>query len=219
MGRFFKNNILIFAFYFVALCYAAALLINNEKVIIHIYLNQFVGNPALDLFFYYITYLGDGLVAPFLLLMILIYNVRLGLYATFSFLSATLSAQVLKRCFFDDLNRPSYIFNYIYHYPIKYVEGVERYIHNSFPSGHATQAFSILMCLGFMTKRPLLKLAFFFLALFTSMSRVYLSQHWLSDITAGSMIGMFYAILFYYVFIEKNKFERLNKPLSAFRKR
>ncbi|MES2678711.1 MAG: phosphatase PAP2 family protein [Bacteroidota bacterium] len=218
MTGFLKNNFLVFALYALALVYASLLLLNHEKIFLHIYLNQFVGSQVLNVFFYYVTYLGDGMVAPFLLLIILIYNVRLGIYSTISFLSATLSAQVLKRCFFDDLNRPSYIFNYMFPYPIKYVDGVERYIHNSFPSGHATQAFSILMCLAFITKNQSLKLIFFFLALLTSMSRVYLSQHWLSDITAGSIIGFFFSILFYYVIIEKNKFGRLNKPLRAFKR-
>ncbi|HOZ87844.1 MAG TPA: phosphatase PAP2 family protein, partial [Bacteroidia bacterium] len=172
MKGFLKNNLSIFSLYFLALVYAALMLLNNDKIFIHIYLNQFVGNPFFDTFFYYMTYLGDGMVAPFLLLIILIYNIRLGVYATISFLTATLSAQVLKRFFFDDFNRPSYIFNYMFPYPIKYIDGVERYIHNSFPSGHATQAFSILMCLAFVTKNQSLKLLFFFLALFTSMSRV-----------------------------------------------
>jgi membrane-associated phospholipid phosphatase len=142
----------------------------------------------------------------------------MGLYSTFSFLSATLFSQLLKRCFFDDVNRPFFVFSYYNKNPITYVDGVEQYIHNSFPSGHSTQAFSIFMSLAFLTKNPLLKVLFFCIALLTALSRVYLSQHWLTDITAGSMIGMFFSAALYYIFISKNKFEKLNKPLSAFRK-
>ncbi len=200
------------------LAYAFALIWSNEKNTLHIYLNQFVGNKYLDFLFYYITYLGDGLTAPFILLLLLVYNVRLGICTTVSFLSATLCTQILKHFFFDDVNRPTFIFNYFYHYPIKIVDGVDTYINNSFPSGHATQAFSILMCFAFANKSQNVKLLLFFIALLTSFSRVYLSQHWLNDITAGSMIGMFFSILYYAIFIGQNKLQNLNKPLSALKK-
>jgi len=213
--QFLKNNFAVFLLYSVLLIIALSVLLNFEKITVHIYLNQFVGNKFLDTFFYYITYLGDGLAAPFLLLLILIYNLRLGIFSTISFLSATITSQILKHCFFDDVNRPSYIFQWIYRHPIRYVEGVYEYLHNSFPSGHATQAFSIFMCLVFFTKNKYLKLLFFFIALLTSISRVYLSQHWLGDVTAGSIIGMFFSVLFYYVIVEKNKLGNLNKPLST----
>lgn len=218
MRSFFKNNALVLFAYVVVFIYAVALLALNDKISLHIYINQLVGNPFFNVFFYYITYFGDGLFAPLLLLVILIYNLRLGIYSTLSFLAATLTAQVLKRGFFDDENRPKYIFQWIYQYPIKYIEGVDTHIHNSFPSGHATQAFSILMCLVFATRNPYLKFLFFSLALLTSFSRVYLSQHWLIDITVGSLIGVFFSILFYYFIMVKNKFEQLNKPLSVFKR-
>lgn len=218
MRSILKNNALVLIAYVIVFVYAVSLLLLNDKFFLHIYMNQLVGNPFFNVFFYYITYLGDGLFAPLLLLVILVYNIRLGIYSTLSFLAATLTAQVLKRGFFDDENRPSYIFQWIYQYPIKYVEGVDTHIHNSFPSGHATQAFSILMCLVFATRNPYLKFLFFSLALLTSFSRVYLSQHWLIDITVGSLIGVIFSILFYYFIMVKNKFEQLNKPLSVFKR-
>lgn len=214
MKSFFKHNSLILSLYGIGLIYALFMMMSFEKVIVHIYFNRLVGNELVNHFFYYITYFGDGLVAPFLLLVILIYNARLGIYSTATFLSASLFSQLLKRCFFDDVNRPLFVFQWEYHYPsINYVPDVDRYIHNSFPSGHATQAFAIFMCLAFMTKKQYLKILFLVIALLTSFSRVYLSQHWLNDITAGSIIGVIFSILFYYLLIGRNKLQQLDKPL------
>lgn len=213
MKSFLKHNSLILCLYVLALLYALSLMLNYEKVIVHIYLNHLVGNAAVDRFFYFITWLGDGTLAPFLLLVVLIYNTRLGIYTTTSFLSASLFSQVLKRVFFDDVNRPFFVFQWPYPYPLTYVEGVDKYLHNSFPSGHATQAFAILMCLAFTTKNQGMKFLFFIPAVLTAFSRVYLSQHWLIDITVGSIIGVIFSILFYYIFIGRNKLQQLNRPL------
>ena len=218
MKIFLKNNFIVLSLYLIALATALFFICTYEKTAIHIYLNQFVGNNLLNQFFYYITYLGDGIVAPFILLLILIYNIRLGICATVSFLTATLIAQLLKNFFFDDVNRPWFVFQWENHFPIKYVDGVEKYIHHSFPSGHATQAFGIFMCLVFFTKNQLLKFIFFAIAMATSFSRVYLSQHWLEDITVGSIIGAAFSLAYYFIFIKDNKLQKLNKPLFNFKK-
>lgn len=215
MKAFFKNNSFILLLFVLAIGISISYLLNYDKVTIHYYLNSYVGNVFLNYFFYYITYLGDGGVAAFILLAILIYNIRLGLYSTASFLTATLFSITLKHQFYDDVNRPSFVFKYFIRKQLSIVDGTELYIHNSFPSGHATQAFSIFMCLAFVVKNPLYKLLFFFLALFTAISRVYLSQHWLVDITAGSIIGMSFSLFYYFIFIGRNKLQKLNKPLFA----
>lgn len=213
MKSFLKHNSLVLCLYLLALLYACSLMLGYEKPIVHIYINQLVGNVYVNAFFYYITYLGDGNVAPFLLLVILLYNVRAGIYATLSFLSSVVVTQVLKRLFFDDVNRPFFVFQWQFHHPLTYVDGVDKYILNSFPSGHATQAFAILMCLAFMTKNQGLKLLIFLVAGLTAFSRVYLSQHWLNDITAGSLIGMAFSIFYYYLLISRNTLQQLNRPL------
>jgi membrane-associated phospholipid phosphatase len=217
LKEFLKNNFFIFLIYALVIGTSIAYLLNYEKVAIHSYLNQFVGNKFLNAFFYYITYLGDGTVAAFILLIILIYNIRLGFFATASFLTATLFSIMLKHQFYDEVNRPSFVFRYYLHKTLRTVDGVDLYIHNSFPSGHATQAFSIFMCLAFAAKSQTYKFLFFTFALLTAFSRVYLSQHWLVDITVGSIIGYLFSILYYFVFIHKNNLTKLNTPLLHFK--
>ena len=213
MKTFLKNNSLVLVSYLIIIGVSIQFLLKFEKTTIHYYLNQFVGNEFLNLFFYYITYLGDGTVAVFILLLIMLVNIRLGIYATTAFLTSTLFSIALKHLFFDDVNRPSFIFKHFDGRSLTFVKGVETYIHNSFPSGHATQAFSIFMCLIFAIKNQYYKYLFFVLAVLTAFSRVYLSQHWLVDITVGSIIGAFFSCVYYFVFITNSKFEKLNRPL------
>ena len=213
MTSFFKNNLLIFLVYFALIGTSIFFLLNFDKTTIHIYINQFVGNVVIDTFFCYITYLGDGTVAPFLILIILFYNIRLGIYATCSVLGAIIVSSILKHYFYTDVFRPAFVFEWFNHTPIKYVANLKMYNGNSFPSGHSTQVFAIFMCLVFYTKNNLLKFLFFTIALLTAFSRTYLSQHWLVDITAGSIIGTAFSFVFYYYFIFKNKLSNLNKPL------
>lgn len=219
MKIFLKNNIYFLLSYFVLLLTAFFIVMTYDKLSVHLYLNQFVGNKLLNLFFYYITFLGDGLVAIVLLLLLLFSNVRLGIYATFSFLSASIVTQILKRYFFDDVNRPKYVFEAINQTQLQFVKGVDNHIHNSFPSGHATQAFAIFMCLVFFTSNNYLKWLFFSIAVLSAYSRVYLSQHWLNDVLAGSLIGVFFSVLFYLLIWPKNRLPALNSSLFTIKRK
>ena len=213
MKQFLKNNALILSIYFAVIFTAIYFLLNFDKTTIHIYLNQMVGNKWLDTFFFYITYFGDGRVAPFLIILIFLYNVRLGICATFSVIIATSFSSILKHYFFDEVFRPGFVFEWFNHTPIKYVKNQFLHIGNSFPSGHSTQVFAIFMCLVFYAKNNFLKFIFLSIALLTAFSRTYLSQHWLVDITVGSIIGCTVSFLFYYLLILRNKFIKLNKSL------
>jgi membrane-associated phospholipid phosphatase len=218
--EFIKNNAVIWIPYLVLVTVASYYMYQFEKQAIHIFFNRFVGNATINSFFYYITYLGDGRLAALLLLCIILYNVRTGIYATFSFLSSVIVSNSLKYFFYDDVNRPYFYFQYLDNsYDLNIVEGVDMHIHNSFPSGHATQAFAILMCLAFVLPAKRWKFLIFAIAVITSLSRVYLSQHWLADVTAGSMIGMAASISFYALFIYHDRFQRLNAPLMKLSKK
>jgi undecaprenyl-diphosphatase len=61
--------------------------------------------------------------------------------------------------------------------------------HLSFPSGHATGAFSLSAVLASHIKSDVLKGAVFIPAFLTMYSRMYQNHHWLSDVFAGAFIG------------------------------
>ena len=84
----------------------------------------------------------------------------------------------------------------------------------SFPSGHATTAFTLFTCLALIVPNKLLKILFFAIAALAAYSRIYISQHWLVDIFAGSIIGVTIATGFYFIFIKSSSFsDKLNRPL------
>jgi membrane-associated phospholipid phosphatase len=60
---------------------------------------------------------------------------------------------------------------------------------NSFPSGHATLAFSLSSVLAAHTSSFWLKSLFYAIAGVTAISRVYYSDHWFSDVFMGGTIG------------------------------
>ena len=213
MKALVKNNLLVLAIYSTVLAVSLIFLLNIGKVQIHVYLNQLVGNQILDNLFYYLTYLGDGTVAIVLLSCIIFYNVRLGICCTISFLAAALAANAIKYGLYDEVMRPWHVFQWYVKTPLVVVNSDDLHIHNSFPSGHATQAFAIFMCLSLFAKNNLNKLLFLAIAILTAFSRTYLSQHWLVDITVGSVLGTITAFLLFYFIVHKKKYEKLNKPL------
>ncbi|WP_119343604.1 phosphatase PAP2 family protein [Facilibium subflavum] len=62
---------------------------------------------------------------------------------------------------------------------------------NSFPSGHAVLNFAGLLALGYFLNRKKCTYIFIALALIITLSRVMMDAHFLSDIFAGSYIGIF----------------------------
>ena len=74
---------------------------------------------------------------------------------------------------------------------IHWVEGYKNNFHRSWPSGHATGAFSVFFVLTYSLKDTFRWWAvlFFFCALVTGFSRIQLSQHFFEDVLAGSIIG------------------------------
>lgn len=75
------------------------------------------------------------------------------------------------------------------------------YMVNSFPSGHVTTVFSVAMALGLLLPRFLNY--FFAVAVAIALSRVVLSVHYLSDVTAGALLGCLTSYLLYFRFYKK----------------
>ena len=173
-------------------------------------------NTYLDVFFKYITYLGDGWVAFSVAVILLVFSSKLkyGFYALVSFVFTAGITQLCKRVFFSDCMRPSHEYFTEFNRGVWHrVEGVELLNSNSFPSGHATSAFSVFCLLTLFSKNKFSGGLFFVLALLTSFSRVYLSQHFLEDIYFGSLIGCLGTLLIYVLLDPIKWSEKLNKPL------
>jgi len=60
----------------------------------------------------------------------------------------------------------------------------------SFPSGHATSAFSVATVIAEHSKEFLVDVAAYGMAALVAMSRVQKNKHWVSDVFIGSVLGI-----------------------------
>lgn len=217
MKTFIKNNWPYFFLYIVVITISAYYLLQFDKVYIHLKINKLVGNPAIDAFFKYFTHVGDGVFAIVLCIIILIFNIRKGIFVLATYILSGITTSVLKNYCYDS-NRPHFVFGYFLpNTKVNYVEGVDMMGLNSFPSGHATSAFAVFTCMALASNNKYLKIILFLLAFLSAFSRTYLSQHWLVDITIGSLIGTLFSLALYFGFYQSNKLQNLNKPLFNFK--
>jgi len=91
--------------------------------------------------------------------------------------------------------RPKKFFEGIH--DLYFVPGTNNYLYNSFPSGHATCAFSLYFSLALIIDDKRYKFILFAIAFLVGYSRIYLSQHFLQDVYAGSLIGVVVSILLF----------------------
>lgn len=152
--------------------------------------------PIADVFFLYVTYLGDGAFFVIICIILLIYNRRMGILAFASFALSSLVSLFLKTVVFDGSPRPLRFFEHSlseYHL----IEGLDIHSYNSFPSGHTTSAFALFGLLAFLDRRKDRGWVYFLIAALTGYSRVYLFQHFVEDVFVGSLIGTGASMLVY----------------------
>lgn len=165
-------------------------------------LNQQHSYPG-DLFFKYVTYVGDGLFMIVLAVVLIgLGRRKLGILMILSFLLAGLVAQTVKRI--NPQPRPGlYFSNQPQLMPgcgVHCVDGNLLKGNNSFPSGHTTTAFAMFSLLAFASRNKLYQLLFFVTAVIVGYSRVYLGQHFFLDVLAGAVIGYLTSFLLLYIF-------------------
>jgi membrane-associated phospholipid phosphatase len=153
---------------------------------LHMAINRWV-NPTLNGIFAYGTHLADGLVPTAIALVFLFLRWRWFLMMAVSVTGSSIFIQLLKHLVFAWVDRPFLLVGQLPGF--NQVPGVELYLHNSFPSGHSTCAFSMCMALAVIIGRPKGAAAWALLAGLLAFSRVYLSQHFVEDAVTGAALG------------------------------
>lgn len=157
--------------------------------------------PITNFFFRGVNFLGEGYfyaLATIIFLQMRNYSKALCIFAM-GFIVMVLS-QLMKNFFGQP--RPSIYFSEILKLPdaLQPVPGValvSSYT-SSFPSGHSTAAFALYGLLAFFIAKPTMaKPLLLLLAIMAASARIYLGQHFLSDVMAGAVLGTLLATLVY----------------------
>jgi membrane-associated phospholipid phosphatase len=187
----YKENLTFFLAYFLLIAIALFILFAHSKESGFILLN-FYHTPFLDFAFQGITLLGDGIFSVVFCLVLLVVKKRYLSFMVFiSFASSGIVAQVLKH--FISEARPA-IFLEKTNYPY-FIENVTLHNFHSFPSGHTTSIFALVSILAFATKEKKYAIPLVLLGALVGYSRMYLGQHFMVDVTVGSLIGILFSII------------------------
>lgn len=198
------------------------LMIVYPKPELHLLLNSY-HTDILDVFFKYYTLLAEFPLYLLALLPLLWKIYKITLFFAMCELTGGTFLQLLKHtiCF----PRPVKVFEDYPDLVLPLVQGVDMHHSNSFPSGHASTFFMFCTCcvivLAYYYSRKdrpaifrsqvlfdIAMVVLLILAVLGAYSRVYLSQHFLSDVCVGSIIGLVTPFLMF--FLCRNKVLKLN---------
>lgn len=197
MKKILAENRFFLVPYLVFLIVCFILLISYSKADLHLMLNQ-ANSPFFDIFFRYATSLGNGVVVAIAFFLLLLVRYR---YAFAFLIGSSITSAIVnlfKWVLLKDIYRPSSYFEIVEKAQLHFVEGVKLHSEQSFPSGHTATAFSIFFFLALIVKSNTLKFLLFIVAATVAYSRVYISQHFLIDITAGSILTVIVMLLVFW---------------------
>jgi len=167
-------------------------------------------DPFIDWIEPYVTDIGNGWTAVAIAALLTLFSYRKALIVASSYAVTSLSAQIIKYIF--DAPRPLLYFKDEVD-RIHLVKGVEMLHVHSFPSGHTVSIFTLGVIFTYWSKNKAWGPVFLLIAVMVGYSRMYLSQHFFEDVTAGSVIGTILTVIWLYwldnkSFIQQPKWQK-----------
>ena len=141
-----------------------------------------------DYFFNYVTFLGDGLIWVPIFLYVLIFKRDFFLAVLAALIICTVLTHFGKRVIFAEEPRPLRLLEDMAR-AVPLMKGRDSYV-NSFPSGHTSTAFTFALLLPYLVRRKFAVFVFPLIAFLVGYSRVYLAQHFATDVVAGIVVGI-----------------------------
>ncbi len=190
---------LFFVLYIVLLCACLVIKLSFSRADIYFAVNGLNSNWA-DFIAPYITDLGNGWTIIILSALLVLYNYRMAFLMASTYAFTSLSVQIIKHIvgaprpkiyFHDQLSR------------IHFVKGQYTDLFDSFPSGHTVTAFSTALLVVYLSKNKKWSIPLLLIAVLVGYSRMYLSEHFFEDVSAGSAVGVFFAI--FWIWLMDNK--------------
>ncbi len=183
----------------------------TTKELLFLKINGFYADWA-DPFFQYVTFIGDGFTPIILsIILLLLRRFRPALMIFSGYALSGLIVQGLKKMVFTEAKRPWMALKDVY--PLHIPEGFIPYTNNSFPSGHTATAFCMFLLLPLIF--PVLRkhsASMMVAPMIVGWSRIYLAQHYFSDVYGGSVIGVLSGISVYLI-MERFPQKRDNLPV------
>jgi membrane-associated phospholipid phosphatase len=194
-----------FILYLILLCCCLLIKLTFSKDEIYFAVNT-RNYPWADYIAPYLTDMGNGWTIVVLSVILVLYNYRIAFLMITTWAITSLSVQIVKYIF--DAPRPKLYFKDQLS-KMHFVKGVEILSYHSFPSGHTVTAFSSALLVTYLAKNKNWGILLLLIAILIGFSRMYLSEHFFEDVTAGSALGVFVTI-FWISWIDSKKF--LNTP-------
>lgn len=200
-GFFWQKNkayiILFLIGWFIAF-YGVVFRLDKGDVILYFSENR---HDFLNYFFRFCTLMGEGYVYVVATIIFFFFDRKKSIAIIISSLLVLITSQGLKHFF--QHHRPKRYFEEFVSSPtvVNYVPDVvlhDGYI-SSFPSGHTTSAFAFYTLLAFFIPHKGFKIFVLFIAVLVGISRMYLVQHFLKDVVAGSMLGFSMGMVTYWL--------------------
>ena len=141
-----------------------------------------------DYFFNYVTFLGDGLIWVPIFLYVLIFKRDFFVAVLAALIICTVLTHFGKRVIFAEEPRPLRLLEDMAR-AVPLMKGRDSYV-NSFPSGHTSTAFTFALLLPYLVRRKFAVFVFPLIAFLVGYSRVYLAQHFATDVVAGIVVGI-----------------------------
>lgn len=197
-----KVSSLLYPYLFLlAFCMILMLIFTKEEIYFAI---NHIHTVFADVFFANLTDLGDMDGCISIAILVTLINYRKGFLLATSYLITFIVSQTIKALV--GAPRPHLFFakklNGIY-----LVKGVMMLDKNSFPSGHSVSAFSAALVLTYVAKKRWWGPFTLIFAVLIAYSRMYLSEHFLVDVTAGSALGIVVTSIWLY-WIDQQPFLR-----------
>ena len=223
MKQIFKTLSVYSVAYLVLLAVVLGLLYTYPKPELHMMLNSH-HTGFQDVFFRYYSVLAEWPVYILALLPLIWKRKELTIFFAMSELSSAVVVRILKLIYHAP--RPVVVFEDYPNMLLPLVDGVEMRHSNSFPSGHTSTFFVFFTCCAIMLAYYYLhanrernwrtwmvfslgSLVLLAMAALGGYSRIYLSQHFTSDVCVGSIIGFTIPWLVYS--LSRNKILKLEK--------
>lgn len=218
-----SKQVFIRTVYFYVIAYVVLLMVIlglmyvYPKPELHMLLNSHHSSIQ-DTFFKYYSLLAEWPLYALALLPLLWKKIKITIFFAMCELTGGAILQILKHIISTD--RPVSVFENYQDLVLPLVQGVTMYHSNSFPSGHASTFFMFCTCctiflayhysrmdqsrnIGTRILFDMSLLLLLVLATMGAYSRVYLSQHFLSDVCVGSIIGFVTPFMMFYLCRDK----------------